>query len=90
MRVVEDPLGIAIERVNVSSQRVREPPDRDAADPVRSFRILVLPRDVVLRTRRQHLDVMPGRQPFGYQPAVILRPPKNLSSVPLDDERDLQ
>src|SRR3954470_3782964 len=90
VRVVEDPLGVAVERVNVSGARVGKTTDRDAAHAIRSFRVVVLPGDVVLRAGGQHFDVMPGCEPFGDQPAVILRAAENLGAVTLHDKRNLQ
>ena len=64
--------------------------DGHAANPVVSFRILVLPGDVIARARRQHLDVVALHEVLGEQPARILGPTENLGPVALDDERELQ
>jgi hypothetical protein len=84
----EDPLGIAVEGVDVALAGAREAADRDAADPVRPFGILVLPGDVVRRASRQDLHLVPGGEPLGDEPAVVLGSPKYLRAVALDDEGD--
>ena len=89
VRIVEDPVGILVERGDVARVRVLESPHRDAADAVVPLGILVLPRNVVARARRQHLDVVLGGEPLGDQPAVILRPAENLGAVALNDEGNL-
>ena len=90
VRVVEDPLGVAVERVNVPGARVGKTTHRDAAHAIRALRVVVLPGDVVLRAGGQHFDVMPGCEPFGNQPAVILGTAENLGAVTLHDKRNLQ
>src|SRR5688572_32223237 len=89
MRVVEDPVRILVERRDVARARVLETPYRHPADPVVPLGIVVLPGDVVLRARRQHLDVVLGGEALGNQPAVILGSAENLGAVALDDERNL-
>ena len=84
--VVEDPLGVAVERLNVARTRVGETPHGDAAHAVRSFGVFVVPGDVILRAGRQHVDLVPRRKPLRDQPAVVLGPPQDLGTVPLDDE----
>ena len=86
MRVVEDPVGVAVERVDVARVRVREAPHGDAVDALAAFGILVRPRDVVARAGRQHLDVVVSGHPLGDQPAVVLGAAENLQAVSLDDE----
>ena len=66
--------------------RAREAPHRDAADPVRAFRILVLPGDVVLSAGGQDLDLVPGREALGDQPAVVLGSAEDLGAVALNDK----
>ena len=88
--VVEDPLRVAVEGVDVARLRVGKPADRDAADAVGALRVLVLPGDVVLRAGGQHFDLVPRREPFGDQAAVILGSAEDLGAVTLDDEGDLQ
>ena len=90
MRVIEDPLGVAVERVDIARAGVGESAHGDAAYAVGSFRVFVLPGDVVLCAGGQHLDVVLRRQPLGDEPAVILGAAENLGAVALDDKRDLQ
>ena len=90
VRAREDPLGVAIEGVDVAGTGVGEASDRHATDAIGAFGILVLPRDVVRRARRQHFDLMLRREPLGNQPAVVLGAAKNLGAVALDDESYLQ
>ena len=86
VRVVENPVRIAVEGGDVARALVREAPDGDAADAVGPFRILVLPGDVVAGAGRQHLDVVLRREPLGDQPAVVLRAAEHLGAVALNDE----
>ena len=88
VRVVEDPVRVPVELLEVALPVRREPAHRDAAHPIEAFRVLVLPGDVVARARRQHLDVVARRETFGDEPAVVLGAAENVRAVPLDDERD--
>src|SRR5207244_3921872 len=88
VRVGVYPLGVAIERIEIARQRIGEAPHHDPADAVRSFWIVVLPRDVVPRAGREHLDVVLRREPLSKQPAQMLRSAQNLGAVALDDEGD--
>src|SRR6188768_625693 len=90
VRIVEYPFRVAIEGVDIARMGIGEASDRDPAHPIRSFGILVFPGDVVLSTRRQHLDVMLGRHAFGNEPAVIFGSTEDLRAVTLDDKRNLQ
>ena len=68
--------------------RVGEAADRDAADAVGAFGILVLPGDVVARAGRQHFDVVLRGEPLGDEPAEVLGSAEDLGAVALDDEGD--
>ncbi len=83
----EDPLRVAVEGLDVARARVGEAADGHAADTVGALGVLVLPRDVVLGARRQDVDLVPGREALGDQPAVILGAAEDLGAVALDDER---
>src|SRR5436190_8278352 len=72
MPVREDPLGVTSELARVAHARRRETSDRDATGAIGALGIFVLPRRVVLRARREHVDLMMFRQLFGDQPALIL------------------
>ncbi len=89
MRIIEDPVRILVETVDVAGARILEAPHRDAADPIVALGILVLPGHVVARAGGQHFDVVLGREPLGNQPAVILGAAENFGAVSLDDERNL-
>ena len=86
VRVVVDPLGVRVERVDVARARVREAPHGDAADAVGAFRVLVLPRDVVARAGRQHLDVVLRGEALGDEAAEMLGSAEDFRAVALDDE----
>src|SRR5204863_7587188 len=63
-----------------------EAPHRHAADAVGPFRVLVLPRDVVARARRQHFDLVLLGEPLGDKAAVVLGSAEDFRAVTLDDE----
>ena len=86
MRVVEDPLGVAVEGIDIARARVRKAPHGDAVDLLGAFRILVRPRDVFASAGGQHLHVVLAGHPLGDQTAVIFGPAENLQAVSLDDE----
>ena len=86
VRIVVNPVGVLVERVDVARPCVREAADCHAAHAVGAFRIVVLPRHVVLRAGRQDVDVVRGGQTLGEQPAEMLGAAQHLGSVSLDDE----
>ena len=90
MVVVEYPVGVFIERLQVPRAVVRETSYGHSADPVFALPVLVFPGDVVARAGGQHIHLMPAGEPLGDQPAVILGAAEYLRAVALDDERDLQ
>src|SRR5262245_12002033 len=67
----------------------RKTPYQYAADTVRSFRVLVLPRSLVTRGGRQDLDVVAETQLLGEQPAGVLRAAGDLTTVARCHERKL-
>ena len=86
MRVVEDPVRVAVERLDVACSRVREAPDRHAAHAVGAFLVLVLPGDVVARAGRQDIDIVLGSEAFGDEPAQLLGPAEDFGAISLDDK----
>ena len=84
-----DPVGVSRERLEVAGARVREPPNRDAADPIGALQVLVTPGRLVAGAGRDDVDLVPLDQPLGNQPAVVLRPAEDFGAVPRDDERNL-
>ena len=86
--VVKYPVGVFVERGDIACALVRESPDGDTADAVLALRILVLPADVVSRTRGEHFHLMSAGEPLRDQPTVILGAAKYFSAVALDDESD--
>ena len=74
--------------VEVPRLRVRKAPNRDAANAIGAFGVIVFPGDVVARARRQHVDVVTLRELFGRQAARVFRSAENLCSVSLNDESD--
>ena len=86
--IVEDPVRVPVERLDVAGFGRGKAADVDAADPVHALGVLVLPGDVVPGTRRQHVDVVAVREAFGHQPAVVLGAAEDLRAVALDDEGD--
>src|SRR5437868_10089482 len=89
VRVVENPVRVTVERGDVAGSLVREPSDRDAADPVGPLGILVLPGDVIARAGRQHFHLVLRREPLGNQAAVKLRAAQDFGTVTLNDEGEL-
>ena len=88
VRVVEDPFRVLVERREIARPRVREAPHRDPAHAIGSFRVLVLPRDVVARAGGQHLDLVLLGEPLGDEAAVVLGSAEDLGAVALDDESE--
>ena len=86
MRVVEDPLGVLVEGIDIAGARVRKAPHCDAVDLLGAFRIIVRPRDVFASAGGQHLHVVLAGHPLGDQTAVIFGPAEYLLAVSLDDE----
>jgi len=86
--ILEDPVGIGVELFEVARARAGKPAHGDAANAIGALGILVLPADVVARTRREHFHLMPRCQALGDQPAVVLRAAENLCAVPLNDKGD--
>jgi hypothetical protein len=89
MVVVKDPVRVLVERRDVPCPVVRETPNGDPADPVLTFRVLVLPGDVIAGTGGQHLHLMPAGEPLRDQPAVILGATEYFRPIALDNERNL-
>src|SRR5262249_32737537 len=83
-----NPFRIEVEGIEVARPCVCEPPDSDAANPIRSFRVFVFPRDVVARARREDIDIVLSGEPLGDETAQMLRTAEHFGAVPLDDERD--
>ena len=88
VRILEYPVGVAGEIGDVARVRVRKAADRDAAHAIGAFGVLVFPGDVVARARREHVDIVALREPFGRQAARVFRSAENLCSVSLNDESD--
>jgi hypothetical protein len=86
VRVVIDPVRVLVERVEVARRGVGEPADGHAADPVGPLGVLVLPRLVVARARREDLDLVLCGEALGHEPAQVLGSAENLGAVPLDDD----
>ena len=86
VRVVVDPLGQLVERLDVARGGAGEAPHRHAADAVHALRIFVLPGHVVAGAGGQHLDVVLEGEPLGEQPAQLFGSAQDFGAVALDDE----
>src|SRR5258708_2531500 len=82
----KNPLGVAIEGVDIPLLRAREAPHGNAADSIRPLGILVLPRDVVLRAGRQDFHLVLRGEALGNQPAMVFGSAADLGAVALDDK----
>src|SRR5437588_5436217 len=88
VRVVVNPVGVRVERLDVPRLAAGESPNGDAAHPIGSFAVHVRPGHVVTRAAGEHVDLVGRGEPLGDEPAQMLRPAENFRAVPLDDERE--
>ena len=84
--VMEDPVRVLVERLEVARLRVGETPHGDAADAIGALGVLVFPRRVLARARREHVHLMPLGEVLGDQAAVVLGSAEDLRAVALNDE----
>src|SRR5262249_10002190 len=87
--VVVDPVRVLVERRQVAGAGVGEAAHVDAADAVGALGVLVLPRHVVARARREHVDLVLRGQPLGDESAEMLRAAEDLGAVALDHKGEL-
>ena len=69
MFVIEDPVRIFVERVEIARSGAGKTSDDDAALPIDALLVFVLPGDVVARAGRQDVDFVPGCETFGNEAA---------------------
>src|SRR4051794_32027127 len=85
----EDTLRAASELLRVAFVRDAKPPDRDAVHLLDAGRMIVAPRDVIGRRRRQDFHVGMARQMLGDVAGMRLGAAVNCCSVALNDDGEL-
>src|SRR5258705_22899 len=88
-RRVEDAIGELAERVGVARLVHREAAHEHAADAVRAFPVLVLPRPRIAGGGRQHFDVVAHAELLVEQAARVLGARRHFAALPLRDEGEL-
>jgi hypothetical protein len=93
LRLVEERVGRRVEPVGVAAEGAHparpvhgEAAHADAVDRRDARRVDVSPREVVARTRGEHLDVVVGGQGLRHPAALVLGPPVDLRTVALHHE----
>ena len=89
MRLREDGRGSAAEFSGVARAGDRKAANGQAVDLVFAGRQLVLPRDVVARAGRQHLDLPVPGEPLGDVPGVQFGAAADVRAVALNNNRQL-
>jgi len=87
VRLLEHQVRQLAELSGVPRVRDREAPHGDAVDLLLAGRQLVLPRDVVARARRHHLDVGMPRETLGDVARVKFGPAADVRAVALNNNR---
>jgi hypothetical protein len=78
------------ETVQLARPRDRKAEHAQRADPLLARRIVILPRDVILRGRREDRDVVARGEVFGDKAAMAFRAAGDVGAEAMDDAGELQ
>src|SRR6185436_5423486 len=88
-RRVEDAIGELAEGVDIARLVHREASHEHAADAIRAFPVIVLPRPRIAGSGRQHFDVVAQAELLGEQAARMFGAGRDFAAVAWRDEREL-